>query len=149
MKAVAKYNLFKGISTTATIGAPIATLLSCSDMFIHRSDTAISAAGIFTILIIMLFFKDKIAENFKVPSAFVISTVFFVMIILVEKILEPMKMVALVSMIASGIDEATFKRVYKGIEAEFPDKVVKYKHFGFIFTTTKKLLGEDNGGSQE
>ena len=116
MKTVAKYNLFKGISTFCTVGTPIITLMSCSNLFIHRSDTAISAAGIFTILVSILLLKDKIAENFKVPSAFVLSTVLFVGILLVEKIMLPMKIVALATMITSGIDEITFKRIYKQMD---------------------------------
>ena len=145
MKMVAKYNLFKGISTLATIGTPIITLLSCSNLFVHRSDTAISAAGIFAILIVILLFKDKIAENFKVPSAFVLSTVVFVLILLVENIIVPIKYVALATMVTSGIDEVTFKRIYKSIELQLPE-AAKYKKFaGFLFTTTKKLEGESNG----
>ena len=73
MKTVAKYNTFKGVSTGLTIGTPIVTLICCGEMFVHRSDTAISAAGIFAILFSFLFFKDKIIEKFKSPSALVLS----------------------------------------------------------------------------
>lgn len=139
MKTVAKYNLFKGISTFCTVGTPIITLMSCSNLFIHRSDTAISAAGIFAILVSILLLKDKIAENFKVPSAFVLSTVLFVGILLVEKIMLPMKIVALATMITSGIDEITFKRIYKQIEKTLPEAASAYKYVGFLFTTTNKL----------
>lgn len=139
---VAKYNIFKGLSTICTIGSPIITLLSCSNMIIHRPDTAISAAGIYTILICILLLKDKIAEKFKVPSAFVLSAVVFVFILLVEKILLPMKIVALVTMITSGIDEVTFKRTYKIIEKYLPEAAQDRKIVGFIFTTTKKLNEE-------
>lgn len=149
MKMVAKYNLFKGISTLATIGTPIITLLSCSDLFVHRSETAISAAGIFAILIMILLFKDKIAENFKLPSAFVLSTVMFVLILLVENIIVPIKYVALSTMIASGVDEISFKRIYKSIEVQLPE-VSQYKKFaGFLFTTTDKLTGGNDGKVQE
>ena len=139
MKTVAKYNLFKGISTFCTVGTPMITLISCSNLFIHRSDTAISAAGIFAILVTILLLKDKIAENFKVPSAFVLSTVLFVGILLVEKIMLPMKIVALATMITSGIDEITFKRIYKQIEKTLPETASAYKYVGFLFTTTNKL----------
>ena len=64
MKPVAKYNTCKGVSTVLTVGTPIITLLCCGDMFVHKSSTAISAAGMFGILIAALFLKDKIAENF-------------------------------------------------------------------------------------
>ena len=53
MKTVAKYNICKGVSDVLTLGTPITTLLLCSDFFIHRSDTAISAAGIFVIIVTM------------------------------------------------------------------------------------------------
>jgi hypothetical protein len=145
MGKVAKYNLFKGISTLATLGTPIVTLLCTSEMFVHRPETAISATGIFAILITILLLKDKIAENFKMPGAFVLSTVVFVLILLIENIIQPMKAVALATMIASGIDEISFKRLYKSIELQLPENAKAYKHVGFIFTSSKKLLGENNG----
>lgn len=144
MKTVSKYNLFKGVSTALTMGTPIVTLLSCSELFIHRSDTAISAAGIFAILIVALLFKDKIAENFKVPSAFVLSLVILVLVVLVENVMLPVKYICITTMIASGIDEVTFKRFYKQIEAKFPQEAQLYKHFGFLFTTTDTLEGANN-----
>lgn len=133
MKPVAKYNLFKGISTFLTIGSPIITLCSCSSLFIHRSETAISAAGIFTILISMLFLKDKIVENFKLPSPFIISLIVFVLIKLLESILLPMKYVCIVTMITSGIDEISFKRLYKKIEMYLSNEIKSKKFMGFIF----------------
>lgn len=139
MPSVAKYNTFKGISTFLTIGTPIITLLSCSTLFVHRSETAISAAGIFTLLIIALFFKDKIAENFKTPSAFVVSLSIFVLIILLEKILLPMKYVCIATMITCGIDEFTFKRFYKNIENLLPSTASSRKYAGFIFAFTRNL----------
>lgn len=139
MKTVAKYNLFKGISTLCTIGAPIVTLLCCSKMFIHRSETAISAAGAFSILICMLFMKDKIAENLKMPSAFVVSFVSLVLILIIENLIVPVKTICIVTMITSGVDEVTFKKWYKVIEASLPENVSAYKTAGFIFTTTKNL----------
>lgn len=144
MGKVAKYNIFKGISTVASVGTPLITLLCCSDFFVHKPETAISATGIFTILITILLLKDKIAENFKMPSAFILSTVVFVLILLIQNIIEPMKLVALATMITSGIDEITFKRIYKSIESQLPEAVNSYKHVGFIFTTSKKLLGDNN-----
>lgn len=150
MKTVAKYNLFKSISTLACVGTPIITLLCSSDMFVHRSETAISATGLFAILLSLLFFKDKIAENFKVPSTFVVSAIAFILILLVENILEPVKLICITTMIASGVDELTFKRFYKAIEASLPENAENYKQFGFIMTTTEKLLGETkNDGKSE
>lgn len=139
MKTVAKYNLFKGISTLCTMGAPIITLLCCSDMFIYRSETAISAAGAFAILICLLFMKDKIAENLKMPSAFIVSLTSLVLIIIIENIMVPVKTICIVTIITSGIDEITFKKWYKVIELNLPETAKAYKTAGFIFTTTKKL----------
>lgn len=139
MKKVGKYNLFKGLSTTLTFGTPIATLLATSDLFRHRSDTALSAASLFAILILMLLFKDKIAENFKCPSAFVVSLAVFLLIVLVEKIMMPVKMICLTTMAACGVDELTFKRLYKAIGVSLPEQTELYKHLGFIFTTSKQL----------
>ena len=145
MKPVCKYNLYKGVSTVLTVGTPIITLISCSDLFVHRSDTAMSAAGMFTLLIAALFFKDKIMEKFKVPSAFVISLVSLILICVVESILVPVKYVCIATMIASGIDELTFKRFYKMIESTMPENINLSKRFGFIFGSSDKLLGGIDG----
>lgn len=139
MKPVAKYNLLKGASTVCTVGAPIITLLLQSEFFIHRTSTSISAAGMLAILIALLFTKDKIAENFKMPSAFVLSAILLIIILLVERILIPMKIVCIVTMITSGIDELTFKKFYKLIENGLPDEKTAKKHFGFLFTTSKGI----------
>ena len=139
---VGKYNMCKAISTVLTVGTPIITLACQSDFFVHNSGTAISATGVFAILIACLFLKDKIAENFKVTSAFVISTAVFILILLVERIMQPMKIVCIASMVASGIDELTFKRFYKRFEALMPKEAEAYKFIGFVFTTTKTLTGE-------
>ena len=138
---------FKGISTLATIGTPIITLFCCSNMFVHRPDTAISAAGLFTILVVMLLLKDKIAEHWKVPSAFIISTVGLILIVIAEHIILPIKTICLVTMLTSGVDEITFKRFYKLIEIDLPQDYKKYTFAGFITTTSKKLLGENDNVS--
>lgn len=143
MSKIAKYNLFKGISTIVTLGTPIITLICTSNFFVHRPETAISAAGIFTMLITIMFLKDKIAENFKMPSAFILSLIVFILILLIENIIEPMKMVSLMTMFASGIDELSFKRIYKSVELQMPENIKSFKHIGFIFTSSNKLLGED------
>ena len=139
MGTVAKYNLCKGISTLLTLGTPLITLMCCGDMFVHRSETALSAAGIFAILVTLLIFKDKIAEKWKTPSAFVISAIVFVLLLLVENIMVPMRYVCIMTMLATTIDEFTFKRLYKRFEVILPKEAELFKHVGFIFTTTKQL----------
>lgn len=139
MGQVGKYNLYKGISTVCTIGAPIITLASCSELFVHNSGTSLSAAGIFAIFIALLFAKDKIAENLKMPSAFIVALVGFILISMVENLILPMKTVCLVTMCTAGVDELTFKRWYKSIEKFLPEKVSLNKHFGFIFAKSDSL----------
>lgn len=143
---VMKYNAFKGVSTLLTIGTPLITLSCFGDFFVKRSDTAISAAGIFCLLIIALFFKDKIAEKFKSPSALIVSCVVLVICILTEHIILPVKYICIATIAASGIDELTFKRWYKEVEKKFPEQSSDYKHIGFIFTTTKKLMETESNG---
>ena len=142
MKQVGKYNTFKGISTLLTIGTPIITLACCGDFFVQRSETAISAAGVFAILIALLFAKDKLAEKIKTPSAFIISAAVLVIIVVVENILLPMKYVCIATMIASGVDELTFKRMYKALECKMPQCWQAYEHFGFIFAKTQDIFDE-------
>lgn len=140
MKAVAKYNTFKGASTALTFGTPLATLFACGDVIVHRSETALSATAIFTLLLILFFMKDKLLEYFKAPSALILSSVMLVLILVVENIIAPMKVICIATMIASGIDEVTFKAWYKSVEAGLPDISKNYKHVGFIFTTTKNIM---------
>ena len=142
MKQVGKYNTFKGISTLLTIGTPIITLACCGDFFVQRSETAISAAGGFAILIALLFAKDKLAEKIKSPSAFIISAAVLIIIVVVENILLPMKYVCIATMIASGVDELTFKRMYKALECKMPQCWQAYEHFGFIFAKTQDIFDE-------
>lgn len=142
MKQVGKYNTFKGISTLLTMGTPIITLACCGDFFVERPATAISAAGVFAILIALLFAKDKLAEKIKTPSAFIISAAVLVIIVVVENILLPMKYVCIATMIASGVDELTFKRLYKALECKMPQCWQAYEHFGFIFAKTQDIFDE-------
>ena len=142
MKQVGKYNTFKGISTLLTIGTPIITLACCGDFFVERPATAVSAAGVFAILIALLFAKDKLAEKIKTPSAFIISAAVLVIIVVVENILLPMKYVCIATMIASGVDELTFKRMYKALECKMPQCWQAYEHFGFIFAKTQDIFDE-------
>ena len=144
MKTVAKYNTYKGISTALTFGTPIVTLLCCGDIFVERSEITISATGIFVILLVLLFAKDKLLEYFKAPSALILSTVVLVLILLIEHIIAPMKVVCIATMIASGIDECTFKRFYTSIASKLPLTAADYKHLGFLFTNTKKLMEASN-----
>ena len=116
MKIVSKYNTTKAVSTLLTMGTPIVSLFSCSELYVHRSDTAISVAGVFAILLSILFFKDKIAENFKLPSPFVISVVGLAIILLIESIMDPLKIVFVSTIAATGVDAVTFRRIYKNIE---------------------------------
>lgn len=142
MKQVGKYNTFKGISTLLTIGTPIITLACCGDFFVERPATAVSAAGVFAILIALLFAKDKLAEKIKSPSAFIVSAAVLVIIVVVENILLPMKYVCIATMIASGVDELTFKRMYKALECKMPQCWQAYEHFGFIFAKTQDIFDE-------
>ena len=142
MIQVGKYNTFKGISTLLTMGTPIITLACCGDFFVERPATAISAAGVFAILIALLFAKDKLAEKIKTPSAFIISAAVLVIIVVVENILLPMKYVCIATMIASGVDELTFKRMYKALECKMPQCWQAYEHFGFIFAKTQDIFDE-------
>lgn len=142
MTNVAKYNTFKGVSTVLTVGTPVLSLMSCSDFFIHRSDTAISAAGIFALIFALCFLKDKLIENFKLPSVFVASLIGLIFIAMVESIIYPMKVVFLSTAVMTGIDELTFKRIYKELEATMPAAADTFKKFGFIFVKNKDLRGE-------
>ena len=142
MKTVGKYNLYKGVSTALTVGTPIGALLLCSDMFIHRSDTAISAAGVFAFLFALLFMKDKLMENFKMPSPLIISIAGLIIIIMIESILDPLKIVFVSTIASCGIDALTFRHLYKSIENEYESELKKYKHFGFVFGSTDKIIGD-------
>ena len=144
MKDVCKYNLFKGVSTVLTIGTPITTLLLQGDFFRHRSDTSVSAAAVIAILISLLFCKDKLFENFKMPPVAVVCLILYILISIIQSIIVPIKNVCFITMFITGADECTFKRVYKNVERTLPKQTENYKHIGFIFTTTKKLKGGDN-----
>lgn len=131
MTNVAKYNTYKGISTALTFGTPIATMLAMGDFFTKRPATAISGAAVFALLLVALFAKDKLAEKFKAPSALVVAIVVFVFCMIVESILLPLKIIALTTIIACGVDELTFKNFYRRIELSFPEKAEALKRFGF------------------
>lgn len=143
MKQVAKYNTLKGVSTLLTIGTPIVTLLNCGDFFVQSDRASMSAAGMFVMLLVAVFCKDKILENFKTPPVFVICLLMFLFIALIESIMIPIKTVCITTMVATGIDEFTFKQAYKNIEFNLPKNAEAYKKFGFLTTTTKTLIGGD------
>ncbi len=142
MKEVAKYNLFKTMSLILTIGAPLITAITYSDFIVYDSSASISMAGVIAILFSALFLKDKIAENLKLPSPFVAATVLFITIQVIKSIIIPMETICGVTMLICGIDQLTFRRIYKRIELLLPEKVKAYKHFGFIFCKTDELKGE-------
>lgn len=141
MTNVAKYNTYKGISTALTFGTPIATMLAVGEFFTKPS-AAISGAAVFAILLSALLTKDKLAEKFKAPSALVVAIVAFVFCIIVENILLPIKIISLVTIISCGVDELTFKSLYKRTELLMPPQAAALKHFGFYGarqTTIDKL----------
>ena len=142
MTKVAKYNLFKGLSTVCTVGTPIATLAMFGNFFVEQPSRTMSATAVFAILIAMLFFKDKIAEQWKTPSAFVVALVLFIVIELVENILIPMKYVCIATMVMCGVDEFTFKHFYKAARAGLPEDTKAYEHFGFIFSSYENIMKE-------
>ena len=142
MKIVSKYNTTKAASTLLTMGTPIVSLFSCSELYVHRSDTAISVAGVFAILLSILFFKDKIAENFKLPSPFVISVAGLAIILLIESIMDPLKIVFVSTIAATGVDAVTFRRIYKNIEKDLSESADKYKKLGFIIAKSSDITGE-------
>lgn len=144
MTDVAKYNTYKGISTALTFGTPMVTLLCTGRFFVHRPATAISGAAVFAILLAALLTKDKLAEKFKAPSALVVAIVVFVFCIIAENILLPLKVVSLTTIIACGVDEATFKNLYKRVELSFPKEAEALKRFGFYGrqSTIDKLKAE-------
>lgn len=139
MKTVAKYNTLKGISMLLTFGTPIGTLLGCSSLFVQRSESALSAAAIFVILIVLALAKDKILEKWKTPSALIISLVVLILLVLVENVIKPLKIVAIATMITCGLDEIVFKPLYKRTEILLPKEADAFKHVGFIFTKTATL----------
>lgn len=145
MTNVAKYNTYKGISTALTFGTPIATMLAVGDFFTKRPATAISGAAVFALLLSALLTKDKLAEQFKAPSALIVAIVVFVFCVIVENILLPLKIIALTTIAACIVDEATFKGFYKRLEMQFPKKAAALKLFGFYKTrqTTIDVLAEE------
>lgn len=132
MTDVAKYNACKGVSTGLTFGAPLITAACLGDFFKQQPSTAISGAALFAVLLSVLLAKDKIAEKFKAPSALIIAVAAFAFCVVVESILYPVKVISFVTIIACGIDELTFKHIYKAVELRLPERAQTLKKFGFI-----------------
>lgn len=143
MKPVAKYNTCKALSTVLTVGTPIATMACCGDMFVHRSDTALSAAAVFAFLLSMLFVKDKILDFIKAPSALIVSIIGFVFCVVVGNIIDTLRIVFGVTMLACITDELTFKRMYNAVIYGLPEDYKQYAKFGFLFTHSSTLLPEE------
>ena len=148
MKPVAKYNTCKALSTVLTVGTPIATMACCSDMFVHRSDTALSAAAVFAFLLSALFIKDKILNFIKAPSALVISIIGFVFCVVVGNIIDTLRIVFGITMLACITDELTFKRMYNAVIYGLPENYVQFEKFGFLFTHSSTLLPEEVNNDQ-
>lgn len=146
MTNIAKYNTYKGISTTLTFGTPITTMLCIGEEFIKTPATSISAVGVVVILIICFFLKDKIADNIKMPSGMVLCIMGFTICVLMHNIIDPMMYVFGISGVVCAIDTVTFRSFYKHIELLFPPQAATYKRFGFYGTrqTTIDKLTEVN-----
>lgn len=144
MGKIAKYNICKAVSTLLTAGAPIITLLM-STVDIVTPAGRLSVTTVIAMVITALLMKDKLAENFKMPSAFILSIVGLVFIIVIESILVPLKAVFIVTIITSGVDEITFKSLYKRLEISFPENALAFKHAGFMFMSSKTLEELKNG----
>ena len=149
MTDVAKYNVCKGISTGLTFGAPLITAACMGDFFRQQPSTAISGAAVFAILLAALLAKDKIAEKFKAPSALIIAVAAFVFCVIVESILYPVKVISLVTIIACGVDELTFKHIYKRVESGIPTQAQTLKKFGFFAAKQTTIDGLSGGTNSE
>ena len=142
MKEVGKYNLFKALSTFITTVPTILVAFLFKDSIVYDTNASVSFAAMIGIICALLFFKNKIAENFKLPSPFIIASILFIVIIMIENILIPTKYICLTVMIVCGIDELLFKRIYERIEMLLPEKRNIYKHFGFYICKTETITGE-------
>lgn len=146
MKQVAKYNIFKGLSTLITAACPIIAAISCSDFIVTNTGASISVCGIIGILIAVLCMKDKFMEQVKTPTGFKVCLALLVIVLVVEAVLIPVKTVLIVSIIAFGVDELSFKRIYKNLELRLPEIAKTYKHLGFYFCKSEALVEEKNNG---
>lgn len=139
MTRVAKYNTCKAVSMVLTMGTPIVTLFSCSTLYIHRSETTLSAAGVLMFIILGFLFKDKLLENFKLPSPLIFCLCGLAFSLMVQSIMTTIIYMFATSVIATGIDTFTFRSVCKKYDILFPKKTEAYKHFGFIFAKNSTI----------
>lgn len=145
MKPILKYNLLKGISMILSVGTPTSTMIILNESLADSPAGAVSIAGIIVAMMSILIMKDKIAENFKMPSAFVAATALFIIILLLENIIVLAKYTCLITALICGIDELTFKGWYKRLEKTvnktYSVDLNDYKKLGFVIGTSKKILG--------
>lgn len=142
MTNIAKYNTYKGVSTALTFGTPIVSAACLGDFFVKSPESAMSGTAVFAILLATLFAKDKLVEHFKAPSALIVALIVFMFCIVVENILLPLKIVSAVTMAACGLDELTFKNLYKRVEMKLPLTAQPYKRFGFYGVRQRTLDSE-------
>ena len=145
MKQVAKYNLFKLLSVLITCIPTLLVSYHFTKDIVKDPGQSISLAGVIGIIVVAAFMKDKIAENFKMPSPFIVSTIIFIFVIVIEKILVGVKFTCLSAMIFCAIDELIFKRIYKRLDMLMPENKEVYKHFGFYFCKTETLFKKSRG----
>ena len=141
MTPVCKYNISKAVSIVLTMGTPVVTLFSCSSLYIHRSETALSAGGVLLVLILALIFKDKLLENFKAPSPLIFCLIGTIIVIMVQYIMSTILYIFVASTIACGIDALTFRSICKKYDILLPRKTEAYKHWGFIFARNPTIEG--------
>ena len=145
MKPILKYNTLKGISVFLTMGAPSLSMIILSTILADTPIGGISIIGVLGVLFGCYFAKDKLAENFKLPSPLVAALIMLGIIILLEGIIVLAKYTCVITIAVCGVDELTFKAWYKRLEQEilktFNINLNDYKKLGFVISTSKKLLG--------
>lgn len=140
---VAKYNIFKAISTVLTFGTPIVSVIACGGFYRNDGGACVSLAAVMAFLLSALFLKDKLAEQFKSPTALKISAAGLIFCFIVEAIVQAMQVMFGCTVIACLIDETTFKRFYVEMERKFPEDARVYKHIGFYIMNSDKLNSEN------
>lgn len=143
MTNVTKYNICKGVSTALVLGTPIITMFCCGDFFVGDPGKSVSSLGVLTLLFVLLFTKDKIAEHWKTPSAMVIAAIVFILCSMVKNIIVPIQIVSGLTLCAASLDEITTKSLYKRYELLLPENAKAHKVFGFIVVSLEKLLEEE------
>lgn len=141
---VAKYNTYKAFSTVLTFGTPIVSVIACGGFYRNDGGACISLAAVMAFLLSALFLKDKLAEQFKSPTALKVAVIGLIFCFVVEAIIQAMQVVFGCTVIACLIDEVSFKRLYHELEYKFPKEAEAFKHIGFYVTTTERLKKEEN-----